>query len=207
MNDDFANALSAYLEVLYYANQNLIKLCGIDAISDFETSEKEILDIIQDVPRLIPYAVNKATKKLECKNSDGLLEYRHEIRFLKEEYNKILSDNYDFLNLVRKIRNKYEHKMHSVTHISTGSGNLKLFDFSFEIDNEKIILYSGQFIRLFKSLNILFSNIVKDVNSYVYENNKTSLFYRRITKVEFTDFNKIYESELLYTIGTLMRTF
>ena len=54
MTVEIANALFGYLETLYNLNQKLVKLCGIDVIDDFESGEKEILDIIQDVPRIIP---------------------------------------------------------------------------------------------------------------------------------------------------------
>ena len=68
--------------------------------------------MIQDVPRIIPYSLNRKTKKLEFKACDGLLEYQDSILYLKDDYEQILSENYDFLDNIRKIRNKYEHKMH-----------------------------------------------------------------------------------------------
>lgn len=79
MNIEIANALFGYLETLYNLNQKLIKLCGIDVINDFEIGEKDMLDMIQDVPRIIPYSFNKKTQKLEFKERDGLLEYQDSI--------------------------------------------------------------------------------------------------------------------------------
>lgn len=49
-------------------------------------AKKNILDMIQDVPRIIPYSLNKKTKKLEFKELDGLLEYQDSILYLKEDY-------------------------------------------------------------------------------------------------------------------------
>ena len=49
MTIEIANALFGYLETLYNLNQKLVKLCGIDVIDDFESGEKDILDMIQDV--------------------------------------------------------------------------------------------------------------------------------------------------------------
>lgn len=112
MTVEIANALFGYLETLYNLNQKLVKLCGIDVIDDFESGEKEILDIIQDVPRIIPYSFNKKTQTLILKDRDGLLEYKDNISYLKEDYEKILFDNYEFLDKIRKIRNKYEHNAH-----------------------------------------------------------------------------------------------
>ena len=54
-------------------NQKLLKLCGIDAIDDFENDSKIVLDIIQDIPRLVPYSYNNKQKELECNDRNGLL--------------------------------------------------------------------------------------------------------------------------------------
>lgn len=54
--------------------------------------------MIQDVPRIIPYSLNRKTKKLELKESNGLLEYQDSILYLKDDYEQILSENYDFLD-------------------------------------------------------------------------------------------------------------
>ena len=208
MTIEIANALFGYLETLYNLNQKLVKLCGIDVIDDFEGGEKDILDIIQDVPRIIPYSFNKKTKKLEFKDRNGLLEYQDSILYLKDDYDRILSENYDFLDKIRKIRNKYEHKMHGVKHKSSGSGSLSLFDYTFMVENESIEITAGAFIKLVKSVNCLFSKIVRDISKFAYENHKEDyLYYRRITRFDFTDFNKIYDNDILRIVGKIMKKF
>lgn len=67
MNVTVANALSGYFETLYKMNQRLVKLCGIDIMNDNNTGEDIILDLIQDIPRVIPYSVKKGSGKLEYK--------------------------------------------------------------------------------------------------------------------------------------------
>ena len=208
MTVEIANALFGYLETLYNLNQKLVKLCGIDVIDDFESGEKEILDIIQDVPRIIPYSFNKKTQTLILKDRDGLLEYKDNISYLKEDYEKILSDNYEFLDKIRKIRNKYEHKMHGVKHKSSGSGSFSLFDYTFMVGDESMKITAGSFIKLVKSLNNLFSKIVLDISKYAYENKKEDyLYYRRITRFDFKDFNKIYDNDILRIVGKIMKKF
>ena len=59
MNVEIANALFGYFATLYHLNQKLIQLCGIDVIDDFENGEGYILEIIQNIPRLIPYSYIK----------------------------------------------------------------------------------------------------------------------------------------------------
>ncbi len=208
MTVEIANALFGYLETLYNLNQKLVKLCGIDVIDDFESGEKEILDIIQDVPRIIPYSFNKKTQTLILKDRDGLLEYKDNISYLKEDYEKILSDNYEFLDKIRKIRNKYEHKMHGVKHKSSGSGSFSLFDYTFMVGDESMEITAGSFIKLIKSVNNLFSKIVLDISKYAYENKKEDyLYYRRITRFDFKDFNKIYDNDILRIVGKIMKKF
>lgn len=205
---EIANALFGYLETLYNLNQKLVKLCGIDVIDDFESGEKEILDIIQDVPRIIPYSFNKKTQTLILKDRDGLLEYKDNISYLKEDYEKILSDNYEFLDKIRKIRNKYEHKMHGVKHKSSGSGSFSLFDYTFMVGDESMEITAGSFIKLIKSVNNLFSKIVLDISKYAYENKKEDyLYYRRITRFDFKNFNKIYDNDILKIVGKIMKKF
>lgn len=208
MNTEIANALFGYLKTLYDLNRNLIRLCGIDIMNDFDNSDKKVLDIIQDIPRIIPYSANRKTLLLELNQRNGLLEYDKEISYLKSDYESILKKNYDFLDKIRKIRNKYEHKMHGIKHQSSGSGSMSLFDFEFDVEGESIKIYSGSFIELFKSLNELFSKIVLDIKKYASENGKEEYsYYRRITRFDFLDFNKIYENELLRTIGILSKEF
>ncbi len=208
MTTEIANALFGYLETLYNLNQKLVKLCGIDVIDDIESGEKDILDMIQDVPRIIPYSFNKKNKILEFKERDGLLEYQNSILYLKDDYEQILSGNYDFLDNIRKVRNKYEHKMHGVKHKSSGSSSCSIFDYTFLVEDETIEITAGEFIKLLKSVNNLFSKIVCDIHKYVYENKKDDyLYYRRITKFDFTDFNKIYDNDILRIVGKIMKEF
>ena len=208
MNVEIANAMYGYLETLYVMNQKLLKLCGTDARDDFKNNSKIVLDIIQDIPRLVPYSYNNKKKVLEYDDRNGLLEFKDNIEYLSQEYDKILKENYDFLNDVRRIRNKYEHKMHGVKHISTGSGSHCLFDFSFKVAEEEIQVRAGRIIKLVKSLNILFSQIVYDISTYAYANKKDDyLYYRRITRFDFTDFNDLYDSDLIRKIGKAMNTF
>ncbi len=220
MKIEIANAMSGYIEILYEENQNLIKLCGIDIINDMEDSTKQLLDIIQNIPRLIPYLYDKKTGNLRLENKDGLLEFKQDIMYLEEEYNKILNDNYNFLDKSRMIRNSYEHKMHGIKYKSSGSGTMSIFDFTFTVDKAiiedkeykikkvNVTVFAYEFIRLIKELNILFSKIVNEIKEYAYKNKKDDyLYYRRICRYEFTDFNKIYDSELLKIIGKSMKKF
>ena len=59
-----------------------------------------------------------------------------------------------------------------------------------------------------KEINILFSKIVKDINMFAYKNEKDSYtYYRRITRFNYEDFNKIYDCNLLREMGRAMNIF
>jgi len=210
MTIDIASNLFGYLESLYELNQNIIKLCG--NVNQLETSEKTILDVIQNIPRLIPYIWNKKTNLMELDIKSGLLEYKDKITYLENEYTKILGDNYETLDKVRKIRNKFEHKIHGIRVLSSGYGSISMFNIEFEItknnQDENIKMDVNELIKLAKDLNILFSMLIDDVSKLVYGKDLCGHpYFMRIRRFDYRDFNKIYESNLLKEIGEIMHPF
>ena len=206
MNSEIANSIAGYIEILNQVNRNLIKACGYDAYIDINGMlRNRVLDIVQEIPRLTPYKFDDQKQHQVIHKGYGLMEYQKEIPYLKSEYENILKANYDFLDKIRKIRNKYEHQMHKNRPSSSGSGTLILFDIEFDVNNELIKVSAGGFVKLIKGLNILFARLVDDIKTYAFQNDKSDYyFYREITKTNFLDFNDIYKSELLRKIGTIM---
>ncbi len=209
MNLEIANALFGYFETLYIINKNLIRLCGAEVFYDrFSEFKKLTLDIIQDIPRIIPYSYSNKKSDLVLDKRNGLLEYYTEMPYLLDSYKNMLNIHKEVLNKIRKIRNKYEHKMHDVKYKSSGTGTMSLFDIEFNVNNELIKLYAGELIKLVKDINILFSKIVQEVSCYAYENEKQGYtYYERLCRFDFKDFNKIYESDILRKIGKIMNPF
>ena len=208
MNKEIAKSLYGYFETLYNINRKLIELCGINILLEEEGEEKLLFDIIIDIPRVLPYSKNKKTKKLEFKDRDGLLEYKNSIIYLEAEYNDILAKHYDFLNKVKEIRNKYEHKMHGISNESFGGGTMILFNYVFIIDENRIDINSDDLINLIKDINCLYSRISKDVLTFAYENELYDFpYYRRLCKTDFQIFNDIYDSKDLRKIGRIMRNY
>lgn len=212
MNVSIANDISPYFERLYSVNVRLIKLCGLDIMSSYEKHEEIILDIIHDLPRIFPCKYNKDENILELDYKGGLLEYGNEIVYLKEELEDILSSNYNFLNEVRIIRNKYEHKMHGVKIVSEGTSSVDMFDFQFKYEYEgeakKVSLHAVDFIKLISKLNKTYSKIQNEVSQCAIENCKTEYpYYNRLKRFDFLDFVKIYEDSNIRLIGKLMHEF
>lgn len=206
MNVKIANAMSGYIETLYLLNKSIIKLCGLDVISNSKDGHKEILDVVQNILRVVPYSCKSGN--LCLKDGDGLLEYKNEIDYLEESYKEILEDNHGFLDKIRRIRNKHIHKMHGVQRSFCGSGSLHLFDFKFNIDNKQITVNAGEFLCLIKQVNKLYAKIVADISIFAYKNEKSSYpYYNKITRFDFQEFNAIYESDLLRKIGKILYDF
>lgn len=209
MNIEIANAMSGYFETLYQINQNLIILCGAEIFYYRSYEFKKVtLDVIQDIPRVIPYSFDNKKQYLVLEDRNGLLEYQDEIQYIKQDYQNILNNYKDTLNKIRKIRNKYEHKMHDVKYQSSGTGTMSLFDIEFKVNDEFIRVYVGELIKLIKEMNILFSKIAQEINVYAYQNKKECYaYYERISRFDFKDFNEIYESDILRKIGKVMNKF
>lgn len=213
MTLETANSLFGYFEILYRINRNLLLLCGTTLQNIDFSNDVKVLDIVQDIPRIIPFEYVKKQEKLMLVDRNGLLEFDSEIGYLKTDYCKILNNNYEFLDKIRKIRNKCEHRMHSVvTHTITSSpGDWFAYAFLVVLNKDKkelLSVTSTEFIALIKKLNELFSKLQKDVILYAQENNKTEYqYYKTISRFDFNDFNKIYDSEILHVIGNVMREF
>lgn len=208
MDVNIANSVGGYLETLYDVNVKLIKLCGMDIMSSYEKDERLVLDIIQDIFRLFPYRFDKRNKILKLDNNGGLLEFSDTFNFLENDFSDILKNNYEFLDSIRQIRNKYEHKMHEVKIVGEGDGTFSLFDFDFVVGEIHITLYARNFIAILTQLNAVYSKIQRDVSFFAQENDKTEyVYYRRLTRLDFNDFSKIYNDNNLRLIGKLMHKF
>lgn len=202
MTEEIVNALGGYFETLYNLNRDLITLCGVDVIDNSGQYEVIVKNVIQAVPRLVPYVYNKDVEKYVILPHDGLLEFVDHITFLKDDYESILENHYDFLKNVKIIRNKFEHKMHGARLMGGSSGGLSSFDMTYLIGDREITLTATEIIRFTKDINTLFYKIQKLVNVFAYENGKAGYrYYRRLTRYNFCDFNKILDSEILKIVG------
>ena len=213
MDNNIAISMINYFETLYEMNQKLIVLCG-DIF--YFNSRKKLLEVIQDIPRVIPYSFNNRTEKLEFKERDGFLEFKDKIEYLELDFNTILENNYDFLDKIRKIRNKYEHKAHAAKPLTYTSGPTVEFEYEFLIeDNEETILRitSREFIQLLKELNVLYSKIQKEIGCCNYKTGNQEIdnlyyqYYKKMCRFDFKSFNDIFDSNLLQVFGQSMLEF
>jgi hypothetical protein len=56
-------------------------------------------------------------------------------------------------------------------------------------------------------MNILFSQLQGLVKQFAYDNNIHHPYFRRLYRFDFADFNRIFESDLVYVIGKALQTY
>lgn len=209
MTKDVANALIGYFQALYEMNLDLITLCGMDITDNAGQYEKHIKNIIQDIPRLVPYDYDKKNSCYKINRSDGLLEFSEQLPFLYNDYQTILERHRELLKNIKTVRNQFEHKMHCAELTSAGSASGSVtFDITYRIGDERYVLEARNLIRFIKDLNTTFDKIQSAVNDFALENGKSEhLYYRRLIRCRFSDFNKIYESNILKIIGKSLYPF
>ena len=203
-----ANALFRYFEALYNLNQNLMVLCGTDVYDHQGEQERRIDEVLMAIPRLVPYGYNKKVGKYEIINTDGLLRFSDDISFLREDYEKLFQKHRGFLEKAVKVRNKLEHEMHGARVVASSSGTTSMFSVTYEVAENNIDLRADEIIACVKEINILFSKI----QALVHESARTHSYgdhpyYRRLVRCDYSDFNKIYESNLLHILGKTLLPF
>lgn len=205
------NAVFGYFSTLYYLNRKLIMLYCMDVIQNSGQYENELQQIILDLPRLIPYKYDKSRRVLEISDRDGLIEYSNELPFLRNEYEKLLSAHYDFIDKVRMIRNKLEHVQHGAKLTYSGSGGPCGFECSFSIKEHnlcrRIVLYGNEFICCVEELNTIFSKIQDTIREKSSEEELDKPYYQRILRYSFSNFNSLYHSTEIYSFGQALFPF
>ena len=200
-----AGALGRYFETLYTLNQNIIVLCGADICDSIEF-DRRVDEVVTAIPRLVPYRKDKSVYIIE--KSDGLMKFSQDLPFLGGEYEKILQEHVDFLEKVKKVRNKLEHEMHGAEIQGSMSGTDCFFEVIYRIGEEQISLSAWEIIDFVKDMNILFSQLQGLAKQFAFDNKYGDHpYFRRLVRCDFADFNRILESDLLYYFGKTLQAF
>lgn len=208
MTVETANALCRYFETLYGLNQKLFVLCGADVYDRASEYEQLIDEVVMSVPRLVPYSFNKKTSTYEITQADGLMKFSNDIPFLSKDYEDILQKHKDCLEKVKTVRNKLEHEMHGAEIVASSSGNISFYFVIYSISEQRIKLGVLEIIDFVKDMNILFSKLQKLAKQFAYDNKYNDHpYFRRLSRFDFADFNRIFESDLLYFFGKALQPF
>ncbi len=212
MNVTTIKALFRYFEALYNLNKNLLTLCGTNAYHHADGQEDYIDEIIITIPRLIPFKFRRNSDEIILINTDGLMRFSNDILCISRDYENIFHTHYDFLVKTKKIRNKLEHEIDNARVKSSCSSPASVFHVTYTIDDEtgekSFTIDSEELIQMVKDLNALFSKIQKEVRTFASQIDKeTDKYLWRLTRYDFINFNKIYESDLLPVFGQSMLPF
>lgn len=211
MNTKIANAASIYFETLFELNQKLILLCG-KGNENFE-DDKTLLDVIHNIPRVIPFGSQKGKTDVCIQNKNGLLEFKDEVSYLEVDYKAMIEKHQDTLVRIKQIRNKSEHIMHraTVSALLWDSHHSYHFTYDFNFidpsDNgaDMVSIELDELIALVKDLNVLFSKLQNDIQTMARDMNLTDTkFYDKVSSFDFSDFNRVYDSELLGLLGKII---
>ena len=205
MTVETANALGRYFETLYTLNQNLIVLCGADICDSIEF-DRRVDEVVTAIPRLVPYRKDKSVYIIE--KADGLMKFSQDLPFLGGDYEKILQEHVDFLEKVKKIRNKLEHEMHGAFIVASSSGNTSMFSATYRIGEADVCIRASEIMDFVKDMNTLFSKLQGLVKQFTYDSQYSSHpYFKRLLRCDFADFNRILESDLLYYFGKTLQAF
>lgn len=73
---------------------------------------------------------------------------------------------------------------------------------------EKIMIRSYDVIKLIKQVNMLYSRMIDDMNTFAIDNKTDSHPYiHRISRIDFKAYNKVYDSDVLRSVGAVMYVF
>ena len=207
MTVETAGALGRYYETLYGLNQNLMALCGSDVYDRASECERRVDEVVMAVPKVVPYSFSKKTSTYEIIPSDGLMKFSKDLPFLGGEYERILQEHMDCLEKMKKIRNKLEHEMHGAEIQGSMSGTDCFFEVVYRVGEYRIELDAREIIAFVKDMNILFSQLQGLVKQFAYDNNIDHPYFRRLYRFDFADFNRIFESDLVYVVGKALQTY
>ena len=136
------------------------------------------------------------------------MKFSQDLPFLGGEYEKILQEHVDFLEKVKKVRNKLEHEMHGAEIQGSMSGTDCFFEVIYRIGEEQISLSAWEIIDFVKDMNILFSQLQGLAKQFAFDNKYGDHpYFRRLVRCDFADFNRILESDLLYYFGKTLQAF
>jgi len=110
-----------YIDLLIKANDDYIKLVGLDCIYDMYEMKNKFLDLARNISLLFPIEIKN--RRIKKNDDESLWELKHNLPFLEDIYEKIFNKfKYD-LYIIKLIRNKIEHSPHQIKANSYISGN------------------------------------------------------------------------------------
>ncbi len=203
--DRWVNDIRVYIDILIKANDNYIKLIGLDCIDNMFEMESKFLDLSRNISILFP--IKRSNGDVKKSNNESLWELKHYLPFLENRYEEIFNNFKIDMHIIKLVRNKIEHSPHQIRNISSssGSGNANMDFHSYEnyYDNELF----NEFYKTIKDIEPSDDiEVKKDPNGEILEITYKKEFkvIKRVLIGEFKDKNGEDRKRVIeiYKIGT-----
>ena len=195
-----------YFELLRDANKELIKIVGMDCVGNTLELEQKFCELLSKIIVLIPCRIDEKTKKVKTVHKDGIFNFSDVFSDLEESIDSLVNKNSKIFYKIKFIRNKHEHELHFVNTYGASSGSGEKTNIILIYNNPKkkkeiIKLSTDELIKIMKSINSLFDDIMDQILDYLMQNKEDDEFnnvYRnRYWKIKYSDYNEMYESPML----------
>lgn len=203
-----------YFELLRDANKELIKIVGMDCIGNTLELEQKFCELLSKIIVLIPCRIDEKTKKVKTVHKDGIFNFSDVFSDLEESIDNLVNKNSKVFYKIKFIRNKHEHELHFVNPYGASSGSDVKTNITLKYSNPKnkkeiIELSTDELIKIMKSINNLFDDMMEQILDYLNHDKEDEKFndvYRnRYWRIKYSDYNEIYDSPILLKISRAMK--
>lgn len=203
-----------YFELLRDANKELIKIVGMDCIGNTLELEQKFCELLSKIIVLIPCRIDEKTKKVKTVHKDGIFNFSDVFSDLEESIDNLVNKNSKVFYKIKFIRNKHEHELHFVNPYGASSGSDVKTNITLKYSNPKnkkeiIELSTDELIKIMKSINNLFDDMMEQILDYLNHDKEDEEFndvYRnRYWRIKYSDYNEIYDSPILLKISRAMK--
>ena len=207
------NGIIYYIEILNNININFIKLIALDCIDNMNILKNIYLDICSQTNMIIQTQIDYSITDISdinrlklCTAHQGINKYKTDFNYLEKSLNSIFSKNQSLLYNMKRIRNKIEHDLDtiSLTELHSGSGICGII---FTLNNQDISINSKDIQKIVIDLNSLFYRMINDIDDFISKNDGDNYyhpFYKNLRRYRFDRYNEIIKSNILYDVSAFI---
>lgn len=219
---EYLEKVFVYLRIMNNINKLLNKIININSKNRIDKNEDMFYLLVTEILRIIPYRVEEIVqetdnkknlkddnyvediwdderiekyknKKIILEKQDGILQLKSKIKYIEEEYEKILSNEklkVAFIQIL-KVRNKFTHEPHNLSAgFSVGSNTSCHMGIYYK--NKLQLLSTVDIQVIIKKINLIFSKIRKDFIDNVKKccvEYKTYPIYKKVLSYNFDKYS------------------
>lgn len=213
ISDKTISGIIYYVEILNNININFFKLISLDCIDNMNILKNIYLDICSQTNMIIQTQIDYSITDISdinrlklCTKNQGINKYKTDFNYLEKDINSIFSKNQSVLYNMKRIRNKIEHDLDTISlnELHSGSG---ICGVKFTLNNQDISINSNDIQKIVTDLNSLFYKMIKDIDDFISKNDSDNYyhpFYKNLRRYRFDRYNKIIKSSILYDVSVFI---